>query len=109
MSDFQKRDDFIPYNVPDITDAEINEVVETLKSGWVAKGPRTNRFEQEFAGYLGAKHAIAVNSCTAALHISLLAKGIGPGDEVITTPMTFASTASNNNHTGAKQEIADID
>ena len=59
MSDFQKRDDFIPYNVPDITDAEINEVVETLKSGWVAKGPRTNRFEQEFAGYLGAKHAIA--------------------------------------------------
>ena len=50
MSDFQRRDDFIPYNVPDITDAEINEVVETLKSGWVAKGPRTNRFEQEFAG-----------------------------------------------------------
>ena len=85
MSDFQRRDDFIPYNVPDITDAEINEVVETLKSGWVAKGPRTNRFEQEFAGYLGAKHAVAMNSCTAALHIALLAKGIGPGDEVITT------------------------
>ena len=109
MSDFQRRDDFIPYNVPDITDAEINEVVETLKSGWVAKGPRTNRFEQEFAGYLGAKHAVAMNSCTAALHIALLAKGIGPGDEVITTPMTFASTASTIIHTGATPVFADID
>lgn len=109
MSDFQRRDDFIPYNVPDITDAETNEVVETLKSGWVAKGPRTNRFEQEFAGYLGAKHAVAMNSCTAALHIALLAKGIGPGDEVITTPMTFASTASTIIHTGATPVFADID
>ncbi len=109
MSNFVKRDSFIPYNHPDITDAEINEVVDTLKSGWVAKGPRTNEFENKFAEYLGAKHAIAMNSCTAALHVALVTKGIGPGDEVITTPMTFASTASTVIHTGATPVFADVD
>ncbi|NLJ32117.1 MAG: DegT/DnrJ/EryC1/StrS aminotransferase family protein, partial [Clostridiales bacterium] len=88
MSQFKKREKFIPYNLPDITDAEINEVVDTMRSGWVAKGPRTNEFEKRFAEYLGAKHAVAMNSCTAALHVALLTQGIGPGDEVITTPMT---------------------
>ena len=106
MSQFAKREDFIPYNLPDITQAEI---VDTLRSGWIAKGPRTLKFEKEFAEYLGAKHAIAVNSCTAALHISLLTQNIGPGDEVITTPMTFASTASTILHCGAKPVFADID
>lgn len=109
MSQFAKREDFIPYNLPDITQAEIDEVVDTLRSGWIAKGPRTRKFEKEFAEYLGAKHAIAVNSCTAALHISLLTQNIGPGDEVITTPMTFASTASTILHCGAKPVFADID
>lgn len=109
MSQFAKREDFIPYNLPDITQAEIDEVVDTLRSGWIAKGPRTLKFEKEFAEYLGAKHAIAVNSCTAALHISLLTQNIGPGDEVITTPMTFASTASTILHCGAKPVFADID
>lgn len=109
MSQFAKREDFIPYNLPDITQAEIDEVVDTLRSGWIAKGPRTLKFEKEFAEYLGAKHAIAVNSCTAALHISLLTQNIGPGDEVITTPMTFASTASTILHCGAKPAFADID
>ena len=109
MSQFQKRDTFIPYNVPDITDAEINEVVDTLRSGWLAKGPKTIEFEKRFADYLGAKHAVAVNSCTAALHVSLLSQDIGPGDEVITTPMTFASTASTIIHTGATPVFADID
>lgn len=109
MSNFVKRENFIPYNVPNLTSLEINEVVKTLKSGWVAKGPRTNEFEKKFAEYLGAKHAVAMNSCTAALHVALLTKGIGAGDEVITTPMTFASTASTIIHTGAKPVFADID
>ena len=109
MSQFVRREDFIPYNLPDITEAEIDEVVDTLRSGWIAKGPRTIKFEKEFAEYLGAKHAIAVNSCTAALHVSLLTQNIGPGDEVITTPMTFASTASTILHCGATPVFADID
>lgn len=109
MSKFVKREKFIPYNVPNITDVEINEVVDTLKSGWIAKGPRTVEFEKEFAEYVGAKYALGVNSCTAALHVALLAKGIGAGDEVITTPMTFASTASTIIHTGATPVFADID
>ena len=109
MSQFTKREDFIPYNLPDITDAEIEEMTATLRSLWIAKGPRTIKFEQEFAAYLGAKHAVAVNSCTAALHVSLLTQNIGPGDEVITTPMTFASTASTILHCGATPVFADID
>lgn len=109
MSQFERREHFIPYNLPDITEAEIDEVVDTLRSGWIAKGPRTIKFEKEFAEYLGAKHAIAVNSCTAALHVSLLTQNIGPGDEVITTPMTFASTASTILHCGATPVFADID
>ena len=109
MSEFKKRDEFIPYNKPDITDAEIGEVVKTLESGWVAKGPRTVEFEKEFASHLGAKHAVAMNSCTAALHVSLLAAGISKGDEVITSPMTFASTANTIIHVGATPVFADID
>ena len=109
MSNFVKRDAFIPYNLPDLTDEEIDEVVAALKSGWVAKGPRTVKFEQEFAQHVGAKHAVAMNSCTAALHVALLSAGIGPGDEVITTPMTFASTASTVIHCGATPVFADID
>lgn len=109
MSNFARREKFIPYNLPDISELEINEVVDTLKSGWLAKGPRTNEFENQFADYLGAKHAIAMNSCTAALHVALLTQGIGAGDEVITTPMTFASTANTVIHTGATPVFADID
>lgn len=109
MSDFKKRKEFIPYNKPDITDSEIDEVVKTMKSGWVAKGPRTVEFEKKFAAHLGAKHAVAMNSCTAALHVSLLSAGIGAGDEVITTPMTYASTANTIIHVGAKPVFADID
>ena len=109
MSQFQKRDTFIPYNVPDITDAEINEVVDTLRSGWLAKGPKTIEFEKRFADYLGAKHAVAVNSCTAALHVSLLSQDIGPGDEVITTPFTFFATVGAIVRVGATPIFADID
>lgn len=106
---FIKREKFLPYCLPDITDDEINETVSTLKSGWLAKGPRTIEFEQSFAEYVGAKYAIGMNSCTASLHIALLAAGIGPGDEVITSPMTFAASANTIIHTGATPVFADID
>lgn len=103
------REAFLPYCLPDITNEEVNEVVQALKSGWVAKGPRTIEFEKKFAEYVGAEHAVAMNSCTAALHIALLSANIGPGDEVITTPMTFAASANTIIHTGAVPVFADID
>jgi dTDP-4-amino-4,6-dideoxygalactose transaminase len=103
------RREFLPYCLPDITDKEINEIVTTLKSGWLAKGPKTIEFENKFAEYVGAKYAVGMNSCTAALHVSLLTAGIGPGDEVITTPMTFAASANTILHTGATPVFVDID
>ena len=78
---------------PDISEAEVQADADVIRSGWWAKGPRTMEFQKKFAEYVGAKHCIAVNSCTAALHLALLTQGIGPGDEVITTPLTFASTS----------------
>ncbi|HXH22432.1 MAG TPA: DegT/DnrJ/EryC1/StrS aminotransferase family protein [Dehalococcoidia bacterium] len=101
-------DDFIPLARPDITQEEIDEVVDTLRSGWLAFGPKTQRFEQEFARYIGARHAVAVSSCTAGMHLALLACGIGEGDEVITSALTFPSTASVIVHTGARVVLADI-
>jgi dTDP-4-amino-4,6-dideoxygalactose transaminase len=94
---------------PAIGEAEIQEVVATLRSGWLSTGPRVHEFERAFAEYIGVPHAIAVNSCTAALHLSLLATGIGPGDEVVTTPLTFCATANVIVHTGATPRFADID
>jgi dTDP-4-amino-4,6-dideoxygalactose transaminase len=101
--------EFIPYCLPDITEKEIDEIISTLKSGWLAKGPKTIEFEKKFAEYVGAKYAIGMNSCTAALHIALIAAGVGPGDEVITTPMTFAASANTIIHTGATPVFVDID
>jgi dTDP-4-amino-4,6-dideoxygalactose transaminase len=98
----------LPFCLPDIGEEEIAEVVETLRSGWISTGPRTRQFERCFAEYVGARHAIAVNSGTAALHLSLAACGIGPGDEVITTPMTFCATANVIVHLGATPVFADI-
>ncbi len=103
------QDQFIIFGAPDIREPEIQEVVDTLRSGWVGTGPRTARFEKEFAGYVGAPHAVAVNSCTAALHLSLIAAGIGPGDEVITTGLTFAATVNAIIHSGATPVLADVD
>ncbi|MDD2233825.1 MAG: DegT/DnrJ/EryC1/StrS aminotransferase family protein [Desulfitobacteriaceae bacterium] len=103
------RKEFLPYAVPLIEDDDIAEVVDSLKSNWVTRGPKTMEFEQRFAEYVGAEYAIAVSSCTAALHLSLLAAGVGPGDEVITTPMTFVASANIVLHTGAKPVFADID
>ena len=84
------RKDFLIFGSPLIEQEEINEVLECLKSGWISTGPRVNRFEKMFKSYIGCKHSLAINSCTAGLHLSLLVSGIKRGDEVITTPMTFA-------------------
>ncbi|MEP7355383.1 MAG: DegT/DnrJ/EryC1/StrS family aminotransferase [Acidobacteriota bacterium] len=99
---------FIPFHVPCIGEEEINEVVETLRSGWLTTGPRTLQFEKEFAEYVRAPHALAVNSCTAGLHLALAALGVGAGDEVITTPLTFCATVNTILHVGATPVLADI-
>ena len=103
------RTAFLPYCRPSIGEEEIAEVVDSLRSGWVTRGPKVQRFEEDFARYTGAEHAIAVNSCTAALHIALAALGIGPGDEVIVPTLTFCSTANVIVHLGAKPVLVDID
>jgi len=87
---------------------EINEVVDTLKSGWITTGPKTQKFEKILKSYVGPKHIVPVNSCTAGLHLSLIAAGVGRGDEVITTPFTFAATANVILHVGAKPIFVDI-
>ncbi len=94
---------------PVVGQAEIDEVVATLQSGWLSTGPRVKQFEQAFAAYVGSPHAVALNSCTAALHLALLAMEVGSGDEVVTTPMTFCATANVVIHTGATPRFADID
>jgi perosamine synthetase len=84
---------FLPFHIPDIADDEIQSVVETLRSGWLTTGPRVKQFEEEFAKFVGASHAVAVNSGTAALHLALDAVGVTRGDEVLVPTMTFAATA----------------
>lgn len=102
--------DFLPFALPDIGEEEINEVVHSMRSGWVTTGPKTRQFEQEFAAFMGENcEAIAVNSATAGLHLALEAVGIGPGDEVITTPYTFTATAEVIRYLGANPIFADID
>ena len=102
------RDSFLLYGKPAIQEAEIEEVVRTLRSGWLGTGPKVQEFERQFMRYTGAKHAIALNSCTAGLHLALRVLGVGPGDEVITSPMTFAATANVIVHCGARPVFADI-
>jgi dTDP-4-amino-4,6-dideoxygalactose transaminase len=102
------RRPFIRFHRPSLDDAEINEVVETLKSGWLTTGPRTHQFEAQFCRYVGAPYALAVNSCTAGLHLALAALNIGPGQEVITTPLTFCATINTILHVGATPVLADV-
>jgi dTDP-4-amino-4,6-dideoxygalactose transaminase len=102
------RDDFLPFHQPDLTDSEILETVDALKSGWITTGPKTKAFERRFEEVVGASHAIAVNSCTAAMHLALEAVGLGSGDEVITTPYTFAATAEVVRYFDAKPVFVDI-
>jgi dTDP-4-amino-4,6-dideoxygalactose transaminase len=103
------KDRFLVFGAPAIEDAEIQEVLSTMKSGWLGTGPKTARFEMDMAQYKHSPHAVALNSCTAALHLALLASGVGPGDEVITTPLTFCATVNAIIHTGATPVLADID
>ena len=105
------RDDFLVFGSPRIEEDEIHEVVASLRSGWLGTGPKVARFEHDFAKYKGIRNTnvAAVNSCTAALHISMIAAGIKPGDEVITTPMTFCATVNAIIHSGATPVLADID
>jgi dTDP-4-amino-4,6-dideoxygalactose transaminase len=102
------RKEFLHFHRPTLGAAEEAEVVATLRSGWLTTGPRTKAFETEFAKYVGAQHAVAVNSCTAALHLALVALGVGPGDEVIVPPITWCSTANVVVHTGARPVFADV-
>ena len=103
------RKSYLNFSIPDITQREIDAVVTTLKSGWLTSGKKTQLFEENFADYTGAKHAIALSSCTAALFLSLIVEGIQAGDEVITTPFTFISTANVVHHLGAKPVFVDIE
>ncbi len=100
---------FIVFGRPALEDAEIEEVVAAMRSRWLGTGPRVALFEREFAAYKGAQSGAAVNSCTAALHLSLLVAGVGPGDEVITTALTFCSTVNAIIHTGATPVLADVE
>lgn len=103
------RNKFLVYGAPAIEDAEIEEVLAVLKSGWLGTGPRVAQFERDFASYKDIEHAVALNSCTAALHLSILAAGIGKGDEVITTALTFCATINAIIHAGATPVLADVD
>jgi dTDP-4-amino-4,6-dideoxygalactose transaminase len=103
------RTTFLPFHQPSIDADDERAVVEALRSGWITTGPRTKSFEKAFAAYTGAAHCVAVNSCTAALHLALEACGVGTGDEVITTPITFASTANVIVHRGATPVFVDVE
>jgi dTDP-4-amino-4,6-dideoxygalactose transaminase len=103
------RDRFLIFGAPDIRREEIDDVVRTLESGWIGTGPRVARFEEEFRRYLGTAHAVAVSSCTAGLHLSLIALGVKPGDEVIVPSMTFVATANAVVHVGATPVLVDCE
>jgi dTDP-4-amino-4,6-dideoxygalactose transaminase/nucleoside-diphosphate-sugar epimerase len=103
------RSEFLPFALPLLGREEEEEVLDSMRSGWMTTGPKTKKFEQALAEYAGAKHAIAVNSCTAALHISLAALGVGAHDEVITTAITFPATANVIVHLGGKPVLVDVD
>jgi dTDP-4-amino-4,6-dideoxygalactose transaminase len=103
------RSDFLSFSPPLIGEEEIDEVVKTLRSGWITTGPQVERFQSEFKEYIGADGALALNSCTSALHVALAALGIGPGDRVVSTPMTFASSIHVIEHMGAEPVLVDVE
>jgi len=105
----RRSDEFLVFGSPLIGDDEKREILDCLETGWLGTGPKVARLEREFRAYKEAGHAVAVNSCTAALHLSMLAAGIGPGDEVITTALTFCATVNAIIHAGATPVLADVD
>src|SRR3954467_9741486 len=105
----ERRSDFLLFSPPAIGAEEIDEVVATLRSGWITTGPKTRHFEAEFRKRVDAPDALGLNSCTAGLHVGLLALGVRPGDEVITTPMTFCACANVIEHLGARPRLVDVE
>jgi dTDP-4-amino-4,6-dideoxygalactose transaminase len=103
------RENFLIFGAPLIEEPEIEEIVSCLRRRWIGTGPKVHEFEEDFRKYKGSRYAVALNSCTAALHLSMFAAGIGPGDEVITTPMTFCATINAIIHCGATPILADCD
>ena len=103
-----RRSTFLSFQPPAVGEEEIAAVAATLRSGWLTSGPKAEELERRFAEYVGARHAVALASGTAALHLSLVAAGIGPGDEVITTPITWPASANVVVHAGATPVFADV-
>lgn len=103
------REDFLVFGRPDIQQPEIDEVVDTLKSGWLSTGPKVAKFEQQFAEYKNAKYAVGLYSCTSALHLGLNALGLQPGDEVVTTDFTFTASVSSIIHNGLVPVLVDVE
>lgn len=108
QDEFKKRDTFLPFSRPTIRQVEIDEVVDSLRSGWITTGPKAQKFEEDFEAYTGYPHALALSSATAGLHIGLIALGLKPGDEVITTPMTWVATVNMIEMLGARPALVDI-
>lgn len=102
------RKSFLSFSIPSIGEEEIAEVADSLRSGWITTGPKVKHFEDQFRDYIGSKHAIAVSSCTAGLHIALAALGVGPGDEVVVPTLTFCSTVNVVVHLGARPVLVDV-
>jgi dTDP-4-amino-4,6-dideoxygalactose transaminase len=109
--DLQTRSsrEYLPFYRPWIDDDDVEAVAAAIRSGWITTGPTTKEFESEFASQVGATHAVAINSCTAGLHLGLVAMGVGPGDEVITTPYTFVATVATIVEAGATPVLADVE
>lgn len=105
----RSKENFLIFGSPAIEETEIKEVVASMRSGWLGTGPKVARFERDFAAYKHVRYTAAVNSCTAALHLSMLAAQLQPGDEVITTPLTFCATVNAIIHAGATPVLADVD
>lgn len=103
------RTEFLPFSPPFIGEEEIEEVVAALRSGWISRGPRTAKFEEAFANYIGVPSALGLNSCTAALHLALRVLDVGPGDEVIVPTMTFCSSVNVVEHVGARPVLVDVE
>jgi dTDP-4-amino-4,6-dideoxygalactose transaminase len=103
------RSSFLPFSPPCIGEEEIQEVVDTLRSTWITTGPKTHRFEEEFARAVSAPAALALNSCTAGLHVALVTAGVGSGDEVVTSTMTFCASANVIEHVGARPVLVDVE
>src|SRR3972149_10148809 len=104
----RRHEDFLIFGSPMIGENEKREVLDCLETGWLGSGPKVAQFESEFCNYKHAKYAIAVNSCTAALHLSMLTAGIKSGDEIITTSLTFCSTVNAIIHAGARPVLVDV-